>query len=141
MDKASARKFYNTAVQYMNCNYPDDLEEIKVVTPRTFARMTFPKFLESYCWVVFAARFKVNTVKQKFQAIKSAFHNFNPKKVCFMKSAGPEFPIKNKLKIRSFLKGARQIRDEGFDAFKTRVRSRGDEGMEELTGLPFIKGI
>jgi hypothetical protein len=141
MDKAGARKFYNTALKYMKCNYPDDLEEIKGVTPKTFARMTFPKFLESYCWVVFAARFKVNTVKQKFPAIKRAFHNFNPKKVCSMKLEGTEFPIKNKLKVKSFLNGTRQIRDEGFDYFKARVRARGDYGMEELTCLPFIKGI
>jgi hypothetical protein len=58
-----------------------------------------------------------------------------------MKSAGPTFPIKNKLKVSSFLKGARQIQAEGFDRFKARVKAAGDEGMEELTCLPFIKQI
>jgi hypothetical protein len=141
MDKSGARKFYATALEYTKSSYPAEFKWVKGVTPKTFARMSFSQFLEEYCWVVFAAGFKVSTVHQHFHAMTRAFHNFNPKKVCAMKSAGPEFPIKNKLKVKCFLQGAKQIRDERFDCFKARVRGAGDDGMEELTSLPFIKGI
>ncbi|HLY65558.1 MAG TPA: hypothetical protein VKU60_08490, partial [Chloroflexota bacterium] len=89
---AGAKKFYKTSMAYVKINYPDELKWVKGVTSRTFDRMTFQEFLGEYCWVVFAANFKVKTVEKHFPAIKRAFHNFSPKNVCDMKSPGPDFP-------------------------------------------------
>jgi hypothetical protein len=134
MHKAGARNFYKTALEYMKIVYPGELKWVKAVTPKTFDKMTFRGFLESYCWVVFAANFKVSTVQKHFPSIKRAFHNFNPNNVCDMTWPVTGLPIKNKMKVMGFLKGAKQIQREGFDCFKARVKGAGDKGMD-LNGI------
>lgn len=141
MHQAGAREFYKGALEYMKANYSEDLKWVESITPSTFDGMTFQGFLWNYCWVVFAANFKVKTLKKHFAAIETAFHDFDPEKVCALDWPKLVFPINNKLKINSFLKGAKQIAREGFECFKSRVKGAGDDGMEVLTCLPYIKGI
>ena len=96
-------------------------------------------FLTEYCWVVYAAGFKVAILTAKFPAIREAFANFDLDEVAELASVDPVLRIINRRdKAEGFLRGARTIRSEGWLPFQARVLR---EGLPVLRSLPFVGDI
>lgn len=139
MKQAEAKRFYRSAVIYVSTHHPDELQWAKGVDSQTFENLDDQRFLRQYCWVVYAAGFRANVLQQKFDDLAEAFHNFDIEKLNRMRSVKRVLSIINhELKAKSFLKGAKQIYQEGFSSFKARLKSNG---METLQELPYIGKI
>lgn len=139
MKQEEAKRFYRSALAYVRNHHPDDLNWAEGITPTTFEDMDAQTFLAEYCWVVYAAGFRVSTFQQKFDALTRAFHAFDIEKLSRMNSVRSALSVINhKLKAESFLKGAKQIYREGFSNFKARLRNNGIDTLKEL---PYIAEI
>ena len=102
------------------------------------------QFLAEYCHVVFSAGFRVSTVWQYADEMAKAFKHFNLEALAETDSIDlSTVPIKNPRKVKSFLAGAKAIHAEGFDAFKARVKGRGDDkgSIDELKSLEGIGDV
>ena len=137
MDKATARKLFETAREKVGEDVP---------RPKNWQRLNEKTFLAVYCGVVFASGFKARVVDAKFPEMKKVFQQFALAALVRMK-AGPtakKLPIQSLRKTTLFLKGAKQIYDEGgWQQFKKRIeKKRGKkEKLAALTKLPGIGPI
>jgi hypothetical protein len=139
MNKVLARECYRLAEAYVSKHCPEELEWVKSISEDSFAKMNCTEFLGEYCWVVYAAGFKVSILTQKFEKLKAAYCDFNLARICKLELPDAALAIiNNQLKAKSFVKGCRLIRDEGFETFKARVKAKG---IDELARLPFIGSI
>ena len=126
MDKEKAKKMYENALAKAG----------DVWEPHEFSDVDATKFLESYCWVVFVSGFRKAVVETHFTAITTAFKDFDLDALTQMVEVDVDtLPIKNRRKASLFLRGAKLIATEGFDAFKERLREDGKDVLEEL---PYI---
>jgi hypothetical protein len=139
MNEELALDCFRAALAYVSEHCPEELEWVRGITPELFDRMTCPEFLEEYCWVVYAAGFRVSTLTKKFGALKTAFCDFDIDCICQMKSLDPALGvINNQRKAKGFVEGCRRIRGEGFENFKARVKTGG---MDALQSLPYIGSV
>jgi 3-methyladenine DNA glycosylase Tag len=137
--RLGAKRFYRSALTYVRKHHPDELQWVKDVAPETFEDIDVQGFLGEYCWVVYAAGFRISVLQQKFDGLERAFYGFDLEKLYKMRSIKLALAVINhRPKAESFLKGAKQIYREGFSNFKARLRSNG---METLQELPYIGKI
>ncbi len=134
MDKANARKLFKTACETVGEDVP---------RPKNWQRLNEKTFLAVYCGVIFAASFKAKTVDANFPAMRKVFQQFDLAALVRMKadSTAKKLPIQNLRKTTLFLKGAKQIYDEGgWQQFKKRIeKKRGKK--EKLAALMELPGI
>ena len=136
MENEKAKLFFEAALDYSNNYYSDALAWVKKRSIETFKEMTPEEFLYQYCWVVYAAGFRVSTLENKFDALAKAFKNFNLEKIYRMQSTEPALAVfNNKRKAESFLRGVKLIYEEGFSEFKERVLKQGMRALKELPGI------
>lgn len=127
---------FENAREYCEENYMHEIEWVQSITPSTLKNMKAKRFLESYCWVVYASGFKASTVENKFPNLKKAFKDFDLEKLYRMRSLSSALKaFNNDKKASSFLKGAKLIADEGFSKFKKRIQTDGIDSLEELPGI------
>lgn len=103
-------------------------------------------FLAEYCWVVFAAGFKVSILEEKFGELERVFKQFKPDAIARMRSIRLEtLPIQHEGKANGFLKGAKLVHKAGWDDFKAGLEEKAglDEeyGIDALKVLPWIKDV
>ena len=139
MKNKELAKFFEYAWEYVENNWPEDIEITLDTSPITFDKLSSEEFIAEYCWVVYCSGFKVSTVEKYFPAIKKAFKGFDLKKINDMKSLEPVLEVfANKQRANGFLKGVKAIYKEGWPNFKKRL---GKGGMTVLKELPMIGDI
>lgn len=139
MNTGIACQCFQAASTYVSAECADELEWVRGITPDSFDTLTCAGFLEEYCWVVYAAGFRVSILTEKFGQLKAAYCDFHLDRICEMPSIDPALAvINNRRKAESFVEGCRRIAAEGFGRFKARLKSTG---MEALQGLPFIGSV
>ena len=107
-----------------------------VYKPLDFDAVGATQFLGEYCYAVFTSGFRTAIVAQHAQAIAKAFKNFDLDALARIDSIDlAVVPIKNERKVKDFLKGAKAIANEGFKAFKARLK---EGGMDVLGELPWM---
>ena len=134
MNRAKARELFETACEMVREDVP---------RPKNWQRLNEKTFLAVYCGVIFASNFKARIVDAKFPAMKKVFQQFDLAALVRMK-AGPtakKLPIQNLRKTTLFLKGAKQIYDEGgWQQFKKRIQKKRGK-KEKLAVLMELPGI
>jgi len=139
MEKKKLEGFFKKALGYMEKEHPEELKWAREINENTFKNLKSKTFLSEYCWVVFAAGFKVSTVEEKFEDLKAAYKGFDLDSLSRMRSIKPVLAVINhEQKANAFLNGAKAIHEEGFSKFKKRLKK---EGMTALQSLPYIKDI
>jgi 3-methyladenine DNA glycosylase Tag len=139
MEKKKLDSFYKKAYGYVEEEHPEELKWAQEMSESTFKNLKSKTFLAEYCWVVFAAGFKVDIVEEKFPDLKAAYKGFDLDKLSRMRSIKPVLEIINhEQKAQAVLDGAKQIHEEGFSKFKKRLK---EGGMNALQSLPYIGGI
>jgi hypothetical protein len=127
---------FESAKAYCEAEHPDEVDWAKSITPETFRNLRSKQFLSEYCWVVYASGFSVSTIEKKFPDLKTAFRGFELEELTKMKSTKAVLAIfGNERKAIAFLKGSKAIAQEGFPAFKKRLRSAGVDMLEDLPGI------
>ena len=136
MNKKYTRKLFLTAWEYCENHERDELEWAKSVNEDTFKKVKSEKFLRNYCWVVYYSGFSALTIELEFLALETAFEDFDITALSKMKSIKPVLDVfNNKRKAKCFLEGAKMIADEGFVAYKKRLKKKGIDTLEELPGI------
>ena len=106
---------------------------------KTWQKLDEQTFLAEYCWVVFAAGFRVSILEERFGELREAFKQFEPKAIARMRRLRLEtLPIRHKNKAEGFMKGAKLVHKAGWSNFKARLE---EEGMDALKVLPWIKDV
>jgi len=124
MDKARAKQMLKTAREYVS----DD-----VFIPMNFENVGLKKFLQQYLWVIYVSGFRNAVVRKHIGGLRAGFHGLDLDRIVAMDGIDARtLPIRNQRKADAFLKGCRMIRDEGWPAFKERLRTRGREALREL---------
>jgi len=127
---------FEEALSYCEANYPDELEWAKGTTQETFKKLTAKKFLENYCWVVYASGFRVSTIEAVFPRLRKAFKHFDLDALSGMRSLSEVLAVfNNERKADCFLKGSKAIAEEGFPVFKKRLKTQGICVLETLPGI------
>ena len=149
MNKTKAKRMFENARREINKAQESSVEAMDatqaeyrwralnpVYKPLDFNAMGATQFLGEYCYAVFTSRFRTAIVVQHAQAIAKAFKNFDLDALARTDSIDlAVVPIKNERKVKSFLKGAKAIASEGFEAFKARLK---EGGMDILGELPWM---
>lgn len=98
--------------------------------------MRSKRFLEEYCWVVYASGFSADILESKFDALKIAYKDFDINKLYKIRSINNILStVNNKIKANCFLKGCKIIHDTGFSKFKKEIIASGIDKFEDLPGI------
>ena len=136
MHKIEAKRMFEEAISYCEENYTDELEWAKGIGPDTFKHLKSRRFLGEYCWVVYASGFRVSTIEAVFPRLRKVFKDFDLDALARMRSLSAVLSVfNNERKADSFLKGSKKIAQEGFSAFKGRLKEQGVCVLEELPGI------
>lgn len=116
---------------------------------KTWRDLDEKAFLAEYCWVVFAAGFKVSILEEKFEELQKVFKQFEPDAVARMRSIRLEtLPIRHENKANGFLKGAKLVHKAGWDDFKEGLAKHaakdandGIDALDALKVLPWIGDV
>jgi hypothetical protein len=136
MDTELAKRLGAEAMAHLGDTRPEWLEEAREMSPQIFKRLTLRRFLEEYCWVVYASGFRFAVVEAKFPSLKKGFKEFEPEKLRRMRSVAPVLAVfNNTRKAQNFLEGAKAVIQEGFPKFKRRIAEGGTHVLEELPGI------
>jgi len=136
VNQSTAMQMFEAAKTYCETECPEVVDWANSITPDTFKKLKSTNFLTEYCWTVYASGFKASTIEAIFPDLKSAFKEFELDALAKMKSINPVLAIfNNERKANSFLKGSKQIAQEGFSAFKKRLHNEGVDMLEELPGI------
>lgn len=136
MKQATAIRMFEAAKAYCEAEHPDEVDWANSINHETFKNLKSKRFLSEYCWVVYASGFRVATIEAKFPDLQTAFRDFNLEKLAQMEDTEPVLAIfNNERKANSFLEGSRAIAEDGFSAFKKRLKSEGINMLEELPGI------
>ena len=126
MNKTKAERMFEEALSYCEENFSDELEWAKGISIEIFKNLKSKRFLEEYCWVVYASGFKVSTIESIFPRLRKAFKDFNLNVLARMRSLSAVLSVfNNERKANSFLKGSKMIAQEGFSTFKRRLKEQG----------------
>lgn len=136
MHKDKAIRMFEEARDYSEENYPDELDWANGISHETYKNLKSKQFLAEYCWVIYASGFKVSTVEAIFPSLRSAFKDFELDSLSRMKSLKSVLSVfNNERKASSFLNGSKLIAEEGFSAFKKRLKNKGIDMLEQLPGI------
>lgn len=135
-NKSASLELWGRAVRHLETNDPEVLEWARGVGEHTFKRLRSKEFLRKYCFVVYASGFKFQTVRDAFDELSVAFHGFDIERLRRMRSTKPALRVfNNERKASNFLAGAKLVANEGFTAFKRRLREDGRDVLLELPGI------
>lgn len=136
MKKALAKELMKKAFTHYETAYPEKLAEARRVDSKLFQNLRLRRFLQEYCWVVYASGFSFYILEKKFPELEIAFKYFDPKALLEMRSVREALTVfKNKRKASNFHAGAKQVIREGFTTYKNRLREGGIETLLELPGI------
>jgi len=136
VNRSKLWRIYSDAFEHMRQEHPDDLRWAKGLSVATFRKQSSNAFMAEYAWVVYAAGFRVSTLRLKWPALRKAYGAFRLEYVAGMKSMARVLKVfNNPRKARSVIEGAGLISSEGFKAFKRRMSSEGAEGLLQLPGI------
>ena len=149
VDKENDEKLFFTALSYCEKYRPMQLEWAKSVNEDTFKNMESKEFLRNYCWVVFASDSELGDFEDFFPELETAFKDFDITALSKMRSIKPVLGAyyldasddafdDYKQKAKPFLKGAKMIANEGFEAYKKRLKKEGIDALEELPDIDSI---
>ena len=149
MDKEYAKELFRDAWKCCQKYHPDELKWAKSVNKDTFKNMKSKKFLHNYFWVIYSET-GFSVLDQSFPKLHTALKNLDIAALRKMRSIKPaldafdinkpasdEFIIIPSLTNATdkFLKGAKMVADEGFVAYKKRLKKEGIDALEELPGI------
>lgn len=135
MKKKAATKMFDEALAEVG----DSADWADIDRAKTWRELDENAFLAEYCWVVFAAGFKVSILEEKFEELQRVFKQFEPDAVARMRSIGVKaLPIKHENKANGFLKGAKLVHKAGWDDFKAGLAK---DGVDALKVLPWIGDV
>lgn len=124
MDRTKAKQMLETARKHVG----DD-----VFKPMKFEEVKLKDFLRQYLWVIYVSGFRNAVVRKHIGGLRSGFHGLDLDRIVAMDGIDARtLPIRNQRKADAFLKGCRMIHDEGWPAFKERLRTRGRAALREL---------
>ncbi|MDE0622185.1 MAG: hypothetical protein OXH83_10975 [Bryobacterales bacterium] len=124
MDRVKAKQMLKTAREYVG----DD-----VFSPMEFEKVELEDFLRQYLWVIYVSGFRNAVVEKYIGGLRTAFCDLDLDRIVAMDGIDAQtLPIRNQRKADAFLRGCRMIHDEGWPAFKERLRSRRREALREL---------
>lgn len=136
MNQNLAIKLFDTAKSYCHKNASAELTEAMGVNENTFKNLRSKKFLSQYCWVIYASGFRESILKELFDELEDAFKGFDLELLARTRSIQPALKVfNNKNKANAFLRGSKLIAEEGFSAFKKRVRVEELDALEKLPGI------
>lgn len=136
MNQTLAIKLFDTAKSYCQKNASAELKEAMRVDESTFRNLKSKKFLAQYCWVIYASGFREAILAGVFGDLEDAFKGFDLERLARTRSIQPALNVfNNKNKANAFLRGSKLIAEEGFSAFKKRVRIEGVDALEKLPGI------
>lgn len=136
MNQTLAIKLFDTAKSYCHKNASAELKEALRVDENTFKNLKSKKFLSQYCWVIYASGFREAILAGVFGELEDAFKGFDLERLARTRSIQPALKVfNNKNKANAFLRGSKLIAEEGFSAFKKRVRIEGLDALEKLPGI------
>jgi 3-methyladenine DNA glycosylase Tag len=136
MNKTKAKTMFEEALSYCKENYPSELEWAEGTGKETFKKLTARSFLADYCWVIYASGFEVSTIEAVFPQLERAFKDFELDRLARMRSLAPVLAVfNNERKANCFLKGSKEIAEEGFPNFKKRLKAQGICVLEALPGI------
>lgn len=137
MKKDISKLFFEKSMDYMVKEQQYELELLRGISSDTFEKITMQEFVSDYCWAIYVAAMKENTLKKYWPGIKSAYYNFNIEKLCEMQCPNDEVISAwgSKVKAIYFLDGVRLIHKEGFSEFKKRAQKIGMNVFKELPGI------
>lgn len=139
MNKIKAQQLGRAAMEHISATDPEALAWARAIGPETFRNLRFKRFLADYCWVVYASGFSFERLKPFEPRLRQAFKDFEPSALARMRSVKPVLRVfRNERKATCFLKGAHALIDEGFTAFKRRLRQGGVDVLMELPGIAGI---
>ena len=124
MDRTKAKQMLETARKHVG----DD-----VFIPMNFEDADLKAFLRQYLWVIYVSGFRNAVVEKHFDGLRAGFHDLDLDRIVALDGIDARtLPIRNQRKADAFLKGCRLIHDEGWHAFKERLRRRGRAALREL---------
>lgn len=136
MNKALAEDLYRIAKEWVATEWAEELDRFRRLGRDTLERMSASEFLAKYCWVVYASGFKASAIKGVFPGLREVYRDFDLDSVADLESLDAVLEVfANRRKAEGFVRGARLIREEGFESFKSRLLA---EGMDALVDLPGI---
>ncbi len=132
----ATQKLFRLSLDYVHQNRPSDLSWSRAIDAGYFDRLPPLAFLTEYCWVVYAAGFKVRILEAKFPGIRSSFCEFELDKLAQMASVEPVLEVfGNRRKAESFLQGSKCIISEGYEKFCRRLKTQGRMVLIDLPGI------
>ena len=149
MDKEYAKELFRHAWKCCQEYHPDELKWAKSVNKDTFKNMKSKKFLRNYFWVLYSDTGS-RSLDQSFPKLYTALKNLDIAALRKMRSIKPALdafdinkPASNTFTIipcltcatHNFIKGAKMVADEGFVAYKKRLKKEGIDALEELPGI------
>ena len=149
MDKEYAKELFRDAWKCCQEYHPDELKWAKSVNKDTFKNMKSKKFLQNYFWVLYSET-GFRSLDQSFPKLHTALKNLDIAALRKMRSIKPALdafdinkPASNKFTIipdltyatHNFLEGTKMVADEGFVAYKKRLKKEGIDALEELPGI------
>ena len=149
MDKEYAKELFRDAWKCCQECHPDELKWAKRVNKDAFKNIKSKKFLHNYFWVLYSET-GLSALDQSFPKLHTALKNLDIADLRKMRSIKPaldafdinkpasdEFIIIPALERvnHNFLEGAKMVADEGFVAYKKRLKKEGIDALEELPGI------
>lgn len=137
MNSHKAHELFEDALRYSEQHHAVTVSWAKNLNPpETFRRMSFEEFVRKYCWVVYVSGFRASTIEKHFESLTKAYKDFDVQKLVNIKSPTEALEIiNNSRKADGFLRGVRQIHEEGYSQFQKRVLKDWKKTLQEL---PYI---
>ena len=149
VDKKYAKELFQNAWKRCQKYHSDELKSAKSFNKDTFKNMKSKKFLLNYFWVIYSET-GFSALDQSFPKLHTALKNLDIAALRKMRSIKPALdafdinkPASNTFTIipalthatHNFLEGAKMVADEGFVAYKKRLKKEGIDALEELPGI------
>lgn len=139
MEHLKAEFLFCDSYNYVVENRPTELIWANSCTKEKFKNLTSVTFLSEYTWVVYAAGFDVKKIEKIFPKLKKAFYSFDLDKMAKTDKFDNIYKVfKNQNKANWVIKGARIIRNIGFETFKNMMLKNGIDYLKCLPGIGSI---
>lgn len=136
LQKQVATDLWRAAFDNLAENEPEVLTWARGVNEDTFKNLRSKRFLNQYCFVVYASGFRFSTIQSRWHQLADAWHGFDLNRLSRMRSIKPVLAVfNNTRKAESFLSGSKLIAKEGYINFKRRLRKGGVDILTELPGI------
>jgi 3-methyladenine DNA glycosylase Tag len=139
MENLKAEFLFCDSFSYVVENRPNELKWAYNCSKEKFKDLTSQTFLSEYTWVVYTAGFDVRKIEKIFPKLRKTFHYFDLDKMAQTRCLNNILKIfKNQNKANWVIKGAKFIKNIGFDLFKELLLKSGVDYLECLPGIGSI---